>query len=246
MYGYIYCTTNLVNGKIYIGQKRSAKFLENSYLGSGKLIRQAIEKYGVNNFSVKLLEEVQYKDDMDSREIYWISYYNATNRNIGYNISEGGNVNRTMVGPNNPMYGKTHSDKTKQHLKDVWKHRTGRKHTDQEKENISKALKGRKITWIDKISENAKINPNYGMKNKRVSDETKTKLSTKRKQYFSDKANKQKHSEMTKKCWDDAEYRKKHCEAMKGKKHNITYKECPICNRMICSFNLQRHINAHK
>jgi len=26
----------------------------------------------------------------------------------------------------------------------------------------------------------------------------------------------------------------------------MTYKECPICNRMICSFNLQRHINAHK
>lgn len=84
------------------------------------------------------------------------------------------------------------------------------------------------------------------MKNKRVSDETKNKLSAKRKQYFSDKTNKQKHSEMTKKCWDDAEYRKKHCEAMKGKKHNITYKECPICNRMICSFNLQRHINTHK
>ena len=36
MYGYIYKTTNLVNGKIYIGQKKSDVFLGDKYLGSGK------------------------------------------------------------------------------------------------------------------------------------------------------------------------------------------------------------------
>lgn len=36
MYGYIYKTTNLINGKIYIGQKKSEKFLGINYLGSGK------------------------------------------------------------------------------------------------------------------------------------------------------------------------------------------------------------------
>lgn len=36
MYGYIYKTTNLINGKIYIGQHKANKFLGQSYLGSGK------------------------------------------------------------------------------------------------------------------------------------------------------------------------------------------------------------------
>lgn len=112
MYGYIYKTTNLVNNKIYIGQKKSDIFLGNRYLGSGKLLRRAVNKYGEENFKVELIEEVELKDDMDKREIFWISYYNATNSAIGYNVSEGGNVNRTMVGENNPFYGKHHTEDT--------------------------------------------------------------------------------------------------------------------------------------
>lgn len=44
MIGYIYKTTNLINGKIYIGQKRSKKFLKERYLGSGKILKKAIKK----------------------------------------------------------------------------------------------------------------------------------------------------------------------------------------------------------
>lgn len=58
MYGYIYKTTNLVNNKIYIGQKHSDKFLGNRYLGSGKRLREAVDKYGKECFTVELLEEV--------------------------------------------------------------------------------------------------------------------------------------------------------------------------------------------
>ena len=43
MFGYIYKTTNLINGKIYIGQHKSEVF-DNSYYGSGKLIGRAITK----------------------------------------------------------------------------------------------------------------------------------------------------------------------------------------------------------
>ena len=57
MYGYIYETTNLINNKKYIGKRTSKKFLPN-YLGSGVLITKAIEKYGKENFTVKLIEEV--------------------------------------------------------------------------------------------------------------------------------------------------------------------------------------------
>lgn len=123
MYGYIYKTTNLINGKIYIGQKHSDKFLGNTYLGSGKELRKSIIKYGKSNFKVELIEEVETKELMDEREIYWISYYHSTNKEIGYNLSEGGNVNRTLVGENNPFYGKHHTMESKKKNSDSCKGR---------------------------------------------------------------------------------------------------------------------------
>lgn len=45
MYGYIYITTNLVNGKKYIGRHKSEVFDE-SYKGSGLLLSRSIDKYG--------------------------------------------------------------------------------------------------------------------------------------------------------------------------------------------------------
>ena len=53
----IYKTTCLINNKIYIGQHR-VKNLENLddwYLGSGKIILQALQKYGKINFNREIL-----------------------------------------------------------------------------------------------------------------------------------------------------------------------------------------------
>ena len=116
MHGYIYKTTNLLNNKIYIGQKHSSTFLGNKYLGSGKILNQAITKDGADNFIVQLLEEVNTQDELDEREIFWIKHYKSTDRHIGYNICEGGKVNRTMVGENNPFYGKHHSYESRQKM----------------------------------------------------------------------------------------------------------------------------------
>ena len=44
-YNYIYIITNIVNGKIYIG-KHSTDDLNDGYLGSGKKLRLAKNKYG--------------------------------------------------------------------------------------------------------------------------------------------------------------------------------------------------------
>lgn len=83
----VYKITNLINNKIYIGQDSKDR---NDYMGSGKLIILAINKYGLSNFKKEILDNVNNLDELNEREIYWINFYNSTNKNIGYNISLGG------------------------------------------------------------------------------------------------------------------------------------------------------------
>lgn len=66
-YGYVYKITNNINGKIYIGQKKGEKLVEN-YWGSGKLIVEAVKKYGKDNFSREVLEWCETKDELNQRE----------------------------------------------------------------------------------------------------------------------------------------------------------------------------------
>jgi group I intron endonuclease len=82
----IYKTTNLTNGKIYVGK---AKINDPTYLGSGVILAQAIAKYGRQSFQKEILEEC---DDsiVDSREIFWITSLNSTDQKIGYNLTNGG------------------------------------------------------------------------------------------------------------------------------------------------------------
>lgn len=94
MYGYIYKTTNKLNNKIYIGQKKSDKFLFEKYLGSGLKLKSAIDHYGEYSFKVELIEECDSFESLNEREIYWIAYFNSTDPEIGYNISLGGNTPR--------------------------------------------------------------------------------------------------------------------------------------------------------
>lgn len=90
MYGYVYLITNLVNGKKYIGQHRSSSF-DQSYWGSGKLLRSAYKKYPEDSqWSREVLEECDSKESLNEREKFWISYYNAVNSSQFYNITPGG------------------------------------------------------------------------------------------------------------------------------------------------------------
>lgn len=89
-YGYIYKTVNKVNGKVYIGQRKSDRFLGNDYLGSGKALKRSVAKYGKENFEVSLLTWCVNRQDADEMEKYYISLYDSTNTNKGYNISMGG------------------------------------------------------------------------------------------------------------------------------------------------------------
>jgi group I intron endonuclease len=84
----VYRTTNLINGKIYIGQDSHNN---PKYLGSGLLLKRAINKYGIDNFVKDILEVCKSKEDLNKREIFWIEKLNPV-----YNIAKGGNGGDTL------------------------------------------------------------------------------------------------------------------------------------------------------
>lgn len=84
---YIYLTTNLINGKKYIGQHYGR--LDDKYFGSGVIITKAIAEYGKENF-VKEILEITTQEQIDEVEKYYIQKYNAVEDDNFYNISEGG------------------------------------------------------------------------------------------------------------------------------------------------------------
>lgn len=91
----IYKTTNLINSMIYVGKDCANN---KNYLGSGKLIKSAILKYGKNNFKKEILEICNSNEELCKREIYWIKKLNALDKSIGYNIAEGGDGGCTTKG----------------------------------------------------------------------------------------------------------------------------------------------------
>lgn len=117
--GYIYITTNLVNNKKYIGQHKSKKF-DINYFGSGKLIKEALIKYGKDNFKCEIIEWCTSVEQLDEREIYWIAYYNAVYDDNYYNLHDGGGsgwdyINRCWA--NGTFIRKPLSEEAKQHMR---------------------------------------------------------------------------------------------------------------------------------
>lgn len=84
----IYQTTNLLDGKIYIG-KHSCKCNPCSYLGSGKILRAAIKKYGTENFEKKILFIFDTETEMNSKEAELVNE-DFVQRSDTYNICFGG------------------------------------------------------------------------------------------------------------------------------------------------------------
>lgn len=83
----IYKTVNNVNGKWYIGKDMSNN---PKYFGSGKLISQAINKYGKDNFEKIILEICLTREELATREKFWIRETNATSDPLSYNLAAGG------------------------------------------------------------------------------------------------------------------------------------------------------------
>ena len=95
----VYKTTNLVNGKIYIG-KHETDNLDDGYLGSGKLLKRAVEKYGEQNFSREILFECSSREEMNAKEAELVNE-NFLKRNDVYNLKQGGEGGFDFIIENN-------------------------------------------------------------------------------------------------------------------------------------------------
>lgn len=84
----IYQVTNKINNKIYIG-KHECKCKSCNYFGSGKLIKKAIDKYGIDNFVKTILFVFDNEQDMNEKERELVTEAFCSLKN-NYNICEGG------------------------------------------------------------------------------------------------------------------------------------------------------------
>lgn len=122
MFGFVYITTNMVNGKKYIGQCRYGKKGWATYLGSGKALKRAVKKYGRDAFTRTIIEECEDRDKMIERENHYLDKYDAANNPDFYNIQPTAYASKGF---------------------------TGRKHTKERNEKMSKRFKGKKRTEIN-------------------------------------------------------------------------------------------------
>jgi group I intron endonuclease len=174
----IYKIENKINGKCYIGQtiEPSKRWSKHKYgmrrVKQGKkskdiqAIHYALAKYGVKNFTFKIIEEVDTQEEANNRETYWVSYYNSLKN--GYNCTKGGmnapkteewkrKVKETRM--KNGGYGKEwvqkiketrmknggygHSEETKKYLSDNWDKFHSRVTPLEVRDKLSKANKGK-------------------------------------------------------------------------------------------------------
>ena len=162
----VYETTNLINGKYYIGVHKVKG--NNLYFGSGSLLIKALNKYGRDNFIRETLKEFNNENDAYEFEKNIITEELVENKNC-YNICGGGYG--AGSGKSNPMYGTIVSEKRKKNISE------GNKRAYKEGKNkISKKGLKRKIESL-KGNKYAKGNRH------KLSDETKKKMSEVRKGY---------------------------------------------------------------
>jgi group I intron endonuclease len=151
-FGYVYLTTNLLNGKKYVGKKYGE--FNKYYYGSGKLIKNSIKKYGVENFKCEILKICETEIEINECEVFYINLLNPE-----YNLAEGGTGGNTI---------KFHDDNIKKiiinkravSLSENWKNKT----------------KDKVIEWGKSIS-NSKKGKSNGRNGFVTSDETKHKIS---------------------------------------------------------------------
>lgn len=162
MYYLIYKITNLINGKVYVGSHKTTN-INDSYMGSGKYLLSAQNKYGIENFKKDILYVFDNPSEMYQKEAEMVNEIFLIEANT-YNLKKGGMggfdfINQT--GKN--LYGKNGK-------------------LGYGGENLKKALtrdrmveQGRYEEWKNKISSSLKGRQSP-FQNKKHSEETLNKL----------------------------------------------------------------------
>ena len=93
----IYCITNKINGKKYIGlTSRDPRIRFEEHMRSYQtILGKARLKHGLQNFTLEVLESSLNKEEVDERERFYIKQ-KETLAPKGYNLSHGGNSNKTI------------------------------------------------------------------------------------------------------------------------------------------------------
>jgi len=184
MNGLIYAFINKENWKMYVGQTTRDKYrvrMNHHFSSSGggtTIMSHAIRKYGKDGFEIVTLEEgIQTQEELDSRESYYIDYYNTFSKN-GYNMTTGGQGSpgakrsesaKKAISKHNPRYwkGKNLTDECKAKISQTL---TGKVQSEETKAKRAESLKK---AWAegrhkDKHSEESKrlISKNNKMKKK--------------------------------------------------------------------------------
>ena len=164
--GFVYLTTNLVNGKVYVGKHEFNAVKD--YIGSGTAFKNAVKKYGKENFRRKILRLCYSLHELRIWEHVYIIKYKRMFGDDCYNIAKG-DVNTTefnpaklpevrkkikdkikkrggLKGKNNPMYGKHWSKRKREQMTFMFNNNhpmLGRKHSEETKKHWSSIRKGK-------------------------------------------------------------------------------------------------------
>jgi predicted GIY-YIG superfamily endonuclease len=137
----IYGIVNRANNKIYIGQTKQGylkRFTQHLCPKGGcPALKNAIKKYGRNNFSCELLDIAYTQEMANEKEKMWIFLLGTYKHENGYNLSMGGEIGcfneETLVkmsnskkGTKNSFYGKHHTETAKAKMS-AWKKEYGGK-----------------------------------------------------------------------------------------------------------------------
>jgi group I intron endonuclease len=152
----VYKITNKITGKIYIGitnQGSGARYRHHWYesrIGEPSPIHRSMAKYGEDNFTLEIIDFAETYEELKEKEKFWIKKFNSTDRNIGYNLTEGGDG----------TFGRTHSEETKEKIRQK---ALGRKISEETKKKMSEARIGKcsdkQREHLKKISIQAKAIP---------------------------------------------------------------------------------------
>ena len=139
--GYVYSITNNINGKKYVGLHKSTEF-DPDYWGSGKLIHQAYNKYGKENFTREILEWALTYEELQEKEKYWIKSLDTYEN--GYNLTLGGDGGVTWASPElNPAKTPEAREKIRQQKLELAENHPMK--SEEQRKHISECNKGRLV-----------------------------------------------------------------------------------------------------